>query len=84
MQLRIWILDFKGTLMQIWKSHYMFLFIWMQYAEDFVFLILRILELFASEFYKFLKSRLIFNIFYYFWMFVNKLFTYLICAHLKK
>ena len=84
MQLRIWILDFKGTLMQIWKSHYMFLFIWMQYAEDFVFLILRILELFASEFYKFLKSRLIFNIFYYFWMFVNKLFTYLICAQLKK
>ena len=84
MQLRIWILDFKGTLMQIWKSHYMFLFIWMQYAEDFVFLILRILELFASEFYKFLKSRLIFNIFYCFWMFVNKLFTYLMCAHLKK
>ena len=56
MQLRIRILDFKGTLMQIWKSHYMFLFIWMQYPEDFAFLILRILELFASEFYKFLKK----------------------------
>ena len=52
----IYLLKVKGTLMQIWKSHYMFLFIWMQYTENFVFLILRILELFAGEFYKFLKK----------------------------
>ena len=31
-----------------------------------------------------LKSRLIFNMFYCFWIFVNKLFTYLTCAYLKK
>ena len=31
-----------------------------------------------------LKSRLIFNIFYCLWMFVNKLFTYLTWAYLKK
>ena len=29
------------------------------------------------KFINFLKSRLIFNIFYCFWMFVNKLFTYI-------
>ena len=32
----------------------------------------------------FLKSRLIFNIFYCFWMYINKLFTYLTCACLQK
>ena len=31
----------------------------------------------------FLKSRLTFNIFYCFWIFVNKLFTYFTCAYLK-
>ena len=36
------------------------------------------------KFVNFLKSRLIFNIFYCFWMFVNKLFTYLTYAYLKK
>ena len=46
--------------------------------EHFAFLILRILELFAHEVCKFLKiSRLIFILFYCFWMFVNKLFIYL-------
>ena len=45
----------KGTLMQIWKS-YMFVFIWKQYPENFTFLILRILELFALELCKFLKN----------------------------
>ena len=35
-------------------------------------------------FVNFLKSRLIFNIFYCFWMFANELFTYLTCAYLKK
>ena len=36
------------------------------------------------KFVNFLKSRTIFNIFYCFWMFVNKLFTYLRCAYLRK
>ena len=42
--------------MQIWKSHYMFVFTWKQYLENFAFLILRFLELFAREVYKFLKK----------------------------
>ena len=69
--------------MQIWESPYMFVFIQKQYLENFTFLILRILELFTREICKFLKSRLIFNLFYRFWMFINKLFTYLTCASLK-
>ena len=36
------------------------------------------------KFVNFLKSKLIFNIFYCFGMFVNRLFTYLTCAYLKK
>ena len=60
--------------MQIWKSPYMFVFMQKQCLENFAFLILRILELFAREA---CKSRLIFNIFFCFWMFVNKSFTYL-------
>ena len=36
------------------------------------------------KFVNFLKSRLICNIFYCCWMFVNKLFTYLTCAYLKE
>ena len=36
--------------MQIWKSPYMFVFIQKQYPENFAFLILRILKLFAREF----------------------------------
>ena len=47
------ILRLKGTLMQIWKSRYMFVFISKQYPE---FLILRILELFVREICKFLKK----------------------------
>ena len=42
--------------MQIWKSPYMFVFIKKQYLENFAFLILRILELFAREVCKFLKK----------------------------
>ena len=42
--------------MQIWKSSYMFVFIEKQYPENFAFLILRILELFAGEVRKFLKK----------------------------
>ena len=40
------ILDIKGTLMQIWKSYNMFGFLQKQYPENFTFLILRIIELF--------------------------------------
>ena len=47
----------KGTLMQTWKSPYMFAFISKQYLENFTFLILRILELFACEACKFLKME---------------------------
>ena len=35
----------KGTLMEIWKSPYMFVFIYKYYRENFAFLILVILEL---------------------------------------
>ena len=56
----------KGTLVQIWKSPYIFVFIKKQYRENFAFLLLRILELFAVKFINLLKSRLIFNIFYSF------------------
>ena len=41
--------------MQIWNSPYMFALIQKQYRESFVFLILRILELFSLEVCKFLK-----------------------------
>ena len=46
----------KGTLMQIWKSPSMFVFLQKQYSENSAFLILRILELFAREVCKFLKK----------------------------
>ena len=46
----------KGTLMQIWKSSYMFVLIWKQYPENFAFLIVRIIKLFVLEVYKFLKK----------------------------
>ena len=46
----------KGTLMQIWKSPFVFVFIWKQYSENFAFLILRINELFTREVYKFPKN----------------------------
>ena len=44
----------KGTLRQIWKSPYMFVFISKQYPENFALLILRILQLFTLEVCKFL------------------------------
>ena len=47
--------NMKGTLTQIWKSPYMFVLISKQYPENFAFLILRILELFAREVCKFLE-----------------------------
>ena len=45
----------KSTLMKIWESSYMFVFIKKQYTEDFAFLFLRVLEIFACEVCKFLK-----------------------------
>ena len=64
----------KGTVMQILKSPYMFVFVKTQYPESFAILIPRILELFARE---------IFNTCCYFCMFVNIHFTYLTCVYLK-
>ena len=46
----------KGTLMQIWKSPYMFMFLQKQYFENFAFLILRILKLFPRKVCKFLRT----------------------------
>ena len=46
--------------------------------------IMKILSIYLPvKFINSLKSKLIFNIFYCFGMFVNILFTYLTCAHLK-
>ena len=42
--------------MQIRKSHYMFVFIWKQYPENFAFLFLKIPELSTREICKFLKK----------------------------
>ena len=42
--------------MQIGKSPYMFVFVQKQYPENLAFLILRILELFTREVFKFLKK----------------------------
>ena len=47
----------KGTLMQIWKFHYMFVFMWKYYPENFALLILRILKLFTHEVCIFLKKQ---------------------------
>ena len=60
-EIRLWLL--KGTLMQIWKSPYMFVLIQKQYPENFSLLFLRTAELSAREVVDLLKSRLIFNIF---------------------
>ena len=48
---------FKGTLMQISKFLYMFVFISKQLPEHFTFLILIIKELFAREVCRFLKKK---------------------------
>ena len=39
----------KDTLMQIWKSLYMFVSKWKQYPEYFIFLILWVFELFTRK-----------------------------------
>ena len=46
----------KSTLMQIWKFHCMFGFIWKQCPEKFAFLILRILDFLPVKFAFFLKT----------------------------
>ena len=69
--------------MQIWKSPAMFVFIQKQYPDHFALLTPRIIELFSGKFVNFLKSRLIFILFYCFWMFVSKPFTYLTRMYLK-
>ena len=46
----------EGTLIQIWKSPYMLVFIEKQHHENFAFLTLTIFELFAREVCKFLKE----------------------------
>ena len=76
--------QFKGTLMQIWKSPYILYSyknntIKISHSESQGFL-----KYLPVKFVNFLKSRLIFNIVYCFWVFVNKLFTYLTCSYLKK
>ena len=48
---------FKGTLVQIWKHSYMFVFKQKQCPENVVFLIQRILELLAPEVCKFIKKQ---------------------------
>ena len=79
----------KGTLKQIWKSPTVFVLIWKQNPENFTFLILRILKLFASEvFVNFSESLLTFILFYilcifFFFFFFLQLFTYLTCVYLK-
>ena len=42
--------------MQIWKFPYKFVFIQKEYPENFTFLILRIINLFAREVYKSVKK----------------------------
>ena len=38
--------------MQIWKSTYMFVFVWKKYPENFTFLILGILKLYTRKVYE--------------------------------
>ena len=76
----------KGTLMQIWKSPETYVCVHMK-TILWKFLILnpknsRVICLWSLK--SFLKSRLIFILFFCFWMFVNKLFTYLTCAYPRK
>ena len=59
--------------MQIWKSLHKFVFIWKQYPENIAFWILKMLELFTRKVCIFLQSRLLFNAFYCFCMFVKNI-----------
>ena len=45
----------KGTLLQVWKSPYMFVFKQKEQPEDFAFLIIRVLEFFTRKVSIFLK-----------------------------
>ena len=70
----------KGTLKHIWKSPTVFVFIWKQYPENFAFLILRILKLFAREVCKSLKK---YANFYLILFFVHFFFATLHISHLR-
>ena len=48
--------NIKGKLMPIWKSPYIFKFIYKQYPKNFAFLIAIILELFTRKVCFFLKT----------------------------
>ena len=61
----LWLWYIKGTLMQIWKSPYMIVFIQKQCYENFAFLILTIARCLPVKFVKFLKSRLFFFFFFF-------------------
>ena len=61
----LWLWYIKGTLMQIWKSPYMIVFIQKQCYENFAFLILTIARCLPVKFVKFLKSRLFFFFFFH-------------------
>ena len=63
--------SFKCTLMQIWKSPYMFVFTEKQYPEKFAVLIPRVFELFTAKFAKCLfiniqKQRIHWKVVYFF------------------
>ena len=71
--------------MQIRKSFHVFVFILKWYAENFAFRILRILELFSRKVCIFLKRVGYFlTYFIVLYIFVDKHFTYLKRAYLKK
>ena len=67
---------FKGTLMQIWKPLYICVHT-KTIPWKFRDLNSKNSRVLPAKFVIFLKSRLIFNILYCFWIFVNKTFTYL-------
>ena len=43
--------------MQIWKSSYVFMFIWKKYPENFALLILRVFELFTHKVWEMLFCK---------------------------
>ena len=76
--------SFKGTIMQIRKSLYMFAFKQNQYPENFPFLILRILELFAREVCKFFKKQASFQDFLLFLNVCKQSFHIISRVHISK
>ena len=58
--------------MQIWTFLYLFVFILDKYPENFVFLILRIMEELTHEVHIFLKKNTVYNVSYCFCLYVKK------------